>query len=118
MYFKKGGTPIAVFKVEKNAELYRQSNHHLRDKSRSLKVKGLLSLMLSLPEDWNSTTKGLARICAAVRDRERECRAEVRWPASNIPFWSGPRKPKPPKRKNPIQAENTGAALKRAFLKQ
>ena len=39
------------------------SNHHLRDKSLSLKAKGLLSLMLSLPEEWDYTTKGLARIC-------------------------------------------------------
>ena len=39
------------------------SNHHLRDKSLSLKAKGLLSLMLSLPDDWDYTTKGLAHIC-------------------------------------------------------
>ena len=39
------------------------SNHHLRDKALSLKSKGLLSMMLSLPEDWNYTTRGLAKIC-------------------------------------------------------
>lgn len=39
------------------------ANHHLRNKSLSLKAKGLLSLMLSLPEDWDYTTRGLARIC-------------------------------------------------------
>lgn len=39
------------------------SNHHLRNTSLSLKAKGLLSLMLSLPEDWDYTTKGLAKIC-------------------------------------------------------
>ena len=39
------------------------SNYHLRDRSLSLKAKGLLSLMLSLPEDWDYTMKGLARIC-------------------------------------------------------
>ena len=38
-------------------------NHHLRNKKLSLKAKGLLSLMLSLPEDWDYTTKGLAHIC-------------------------------------------------------
>ena len=39
------------------------ANFHLRDISLSLKAKGLLSLMLSLPENWDYTTKGLARIC-------------------------------------------------------
>lgn len=39
------------------------SNHHLRNAKLSLKAKGLLSLMLSLPEDWDYTTKGLACIC-------------------------------------------------------
>ena len=39
------------------------ANYHLRDISLSLKAKGLLSLMLSLPEDWDYTTKGLACIC-------------------------------------------------------
>ncbi len=39
------------------------SNHHLRNARLSLKAKGLLSLMLSLPEDWDYTTKGLACIC-------------------------------------------------------
>ena len=39
------------------------ANHHLRNKALSLKAKGLLSLMLSLPEDWDYTVKGLAYIC-------------------------------------------------------
>lgn len=39
------------------------ANHHLRNKALSLKAKGLLSLMLSLPDDWDYTLKGLARIC-------------------------------------------------------
>ena len=38
-------------------------NHHLHNTELSLKAKGLLSLMLSQPEDWNYTTKGLAHIC-------------------------------------------------------
>lgn len=54
---------MAVFRVEKTRNYTVMSNHHLRDKSLSLKGKGLLSLMLSLPEDWDYTTKGLARIC-------------------------------------------------------
>ena len=44
------------------------SNHHLRDKALSLKSKGLLSMMLSLPEDWNYTTRGLAKICKEGMD--------------------------------------------------
>ena len=44
------------------------SNHHLRDTGLSLKSKGLLSMMLSLPEDWNYTTRGLAKICKEGTD--------------------------------------------------
>ena len=54
---------MAVFRIEKTCDYTVMSNHHLRDKSLSLKAKGLLSLMLSLPEEWDYTTKGLARIC-------------------------------------------------------
>ena len=39
------------------------SNHHLRNHELSLKAKGLLSMMLSLPDEWNYTTRGLAAIC-------------------------------------------------------
>ena len=39
------------------------SNYHLKDKGLTLKSKGLLSMMLSLPDDWNYTTRGLASIC-------------------------------------------------------
>ena len=44
------------------------SNHHLRNAGLSLKSKGLLSMMLSLPEDWNYTTRGLAKICKEGTD--------------------------------------------------
>ena len=54
---------MAVFRVERNKGYTVMSNHHLRNKELSLKAKGLLSLMLSLPEEWDYTTKGLARIC-------------------------------------------------------
>ena len=60
---RKGETPMAVFRVEKTRNYTVMSNHPLRDKSLSLKAKGLLSLMLSLPEEWDYTTKGLAYIC-------------------------------------------------------
>lgn len=54
---------MAVFRVEKTKDFTIMCNHHLRNRSLSLKAKGLLSLMLSLPEDWDYTTKGLAHIC-------------------------------------------------------
>ncbi|MCI8938014.1 MAG: helix-turn-helix domain-containing protein [Lachnospiraceae bacterium] len=54
---------MAVFRVEKTKDFTIMSNFHLRDVELSLKAKGLLSLMLSLPEDWDYTTKGLACIC-------------------------------------------------------
>ncbi len=49
--------------IERTRDYTVMSNHHLRDKALSLKSKGLLSMMLSLPEDWNYTTRGLAKIC-------------------------------------------------------
>ena len=54
---------MAVFRVEKTKDFTIMCNHHLRNTELSLKAKGLLSLMLSLPEDWDYTTKGLAHIC-------------------------------------------------------
>ena len=54
---------MAVFRVEKTKDFTIMCNHHLRNRKLSLKAKGLLSLMLSLPEDWDYTTKGLAHIC-------------------------------------------------------
>ena len=54
---------MAVFRIERTRDYTVMSNHHLRDKALSLKSKGLLSMMLSLPENWNYTTRGLAAIC-------------------------------------------------------
>ena len=53
---------MAVFRVEKNRGYTVMSNHHLRNKDLSLKAKGLLSQMLSLPEDWDYTLAGLSHI--------------------------------------------------------
>ena len=69
---------MAVFRVEKTRDYTVMANHHLRNKALSLKAKGLLSLMLSLPDDWDYTLKGLAKICrdgvdsiaAAVKELE------------------------------------------------
>ena len=54
---------MAVFRIEKTRDYTVMSNHHLRNKSLSLKAKGLQSLMLSLPENWDFTLAGLAYIC-------------------------------------------------------
>ena len=53
---------MAVFRVERNKGYTVMSNYHLRDRNLSLKSKGLLSQMLSLPEDWDYTLKGLSSI--------------------------------------------------------
>ena len=53
---------MAVFRVERNTGYTVMSNHHLRNKELSLKAKGLLSQMLSLPEDWDYTLAGLSLI--------------------------------------------------------
>jgi len=67
---------MAVFRVEKNKGYTVMSNHHLRDRDLSLKAKGLLSQMLSLPEDWDFTLAGLSRInresIDAIRSAIRE----------------------------------------------
>lgn len=54
---------MAVFRIERTRDYAVMSNHHLRNGKLSLKAKGLLSMILSLPEDWNYTTRGLAAIC-------------------------------------------------------
>ena len=71
---------MAVFRIERTRDYTVMSNHHLRNHELSLKAKGLLSMMLSLPDDWNYTTRGLAKICkegvdaigGALRELERE----------------------------------------------
>jgi hypothetical protein len=59
---------MAVFRVERTKDYTVMSNHHLRDKSLSLKAKGLLSQMLSLPENWDYTLAGLAQINKESKD--------------------------------------------------
>jgi len=53
---------VTVFRVEKNANYTVMSNEHLRNRDLSLKAKGLLSQMLSLPEEWDYSLEGLSRI--------------------------------------------------------
>ena len=114
---------MAVFRIEKTRDYTVMSNHHLRNTDLSLKAKGLLSLMLSLPEEWDYTTKGLARICkdgvdsicAGVREledhgyvvRERVRNANGQLGAIEYTILEQPRPPEPkrgkPERENPVQ---------------
>ena len=115
---------MAVFRIEKTRDYTVMSNHHLRNTNLSLKAKGLLSLMLSLPENWDYTTKSLAHICkdgvdsicAGVRELEEQgyvIRERVRNPngqlgAIEYTILEQPRPPEPkqekPERENPVQA--------------
>ena len=54
---------MAVFRIERTKDDTVMSSHHLRNHELSLKAQGLLSMMLCLPDDWNYTTRGLAKIC-------------------------------------------------------
>lgn len=113
---------MAVFRVEKTRDYTVMANHHLRNTELSLKAKGLLSLMLSLPEEWDYTTKGLSRICkdgvdsicAGVRELEDHgyvVRERIRNPngqlgAIEYTILEQPQEPKreKPERENPVQA--------------
>ena len=68
---------MAVFRVERTHNYTVMSNYHLRDKNLSLKAKGLLSQMLSLPENWDYTLAGLARINAEGKDAIRAAVVEL-----------------------------------------
>ena len=68
---------MAVFRIDKTRDYTVMSNHHLRNTELSLKTKGLLSLMLSLPENWDYTTKGLAAICKDGIDSISSCIREL-----------------------------------------
>ena len=68
---------MAVFRVEKNSGYTVMSNHHLRNQELSLKAKGLLSQMLSLPDNWDYTLKGLSLINREKIDAIREAIREL-----------------------------------------
>lgn len=118
---------MAVFRIEKTRDYTVMSNHHLRDMSLSLKAKGLLSLMLSLPENWDYTMKGLSRICkdgidsisGGIREleehgyliRERVRGANGQLGSIEYTILEKPKEPTPaqekPIRENPVQANPT-----------
>ena len=58
---------MAVFRIEKTRDYTVMSTHHLHNTGLSLKSKGLLSMMLSLPEDWDYTTMGLTKSARRAR---------------------------------------------------
>lgn len=68
---------MAVCRVEKNKNYTVMANHHLGDARLSLKAVGLLSKMLSLPEDWDYTIGGLTRICREGKDAIRKAIVEL-----------------------------------------
>lgn len=59
---KRKGDIMSVFRVKKITIILYLANYHLRDKDLSFKAKGLLSYMLSLPEDWDYSLNGLASV--------------------------------------------------------
>ena len=121
----------ATFKIEKLKDYTIMANHHLRNKELSLKAKGLQSLMLSLPEDWDYTLKGLAAICGdgvdsissalkelekagyVIRKRVRNERGQLlgteyiifQIPQKNAE--NSPENEKKPKRENPEQVKKS-----------
>lgn len=68
---------MAVFRVKKNENFTTMCNIHLRDKSLSLKAKGMLSIFLSLPDEWHYSVKGLAGICQEGPDCIRSVLKEL-----------------------------------------
>lgn len=70
-----GGHFMAVFRVHKTKNYTLMSNHHLRDKDLSLKAKGLLSVMFSLPDSWNYSIPGL---CAILKENETAVKSTIK----------------------------------------
>ena len=68
---------MAVFRVERNRGYTVMSNHHLRNRGLTLKAKGLLSQMLSLPDNWDYTLAGLSHINREKIDAIREAVREL-----------------------------------------
>ena len=73
----RGWVVMAVFRVEKNHSYTVMANHHLRDERLSLKSKGLLSLILSLPDDWRISIEGMTQFSADGKDTIRSAIREL-----------------------------------------
>jgi hypothetical protein len=68
---------VAIIRVEKTKDYTTMSNYHFREKDMSLKAKGLLSLILSLPEEWDYTLAGLSMLCRDGKDSVRTALTEL-----------------------------------------
>ena len=68
---------MSVFRINKTANYTVMSNHHFKEKKMSLKAKGLLSLMLSLPDDWDYSISGLATLSKDGKDSIMSALAEL-----------------------------------------
>ena len=69
---------MSIFKIEKSKDYTIMSNYHLRDRNLSYKAKGLLSFMLSLPDDWDYSLAGLCSISKESRDGIRAILNELK----------------------------------------
>lgn len=122
---------MSVFRVEKNKNYTVLSNYHLRDKNLSLRSIGLLSLILSLPENWDYTTAGLAAICKDGQDsittglkelekfgyleRERERDAQGRVKGTIFRIYETPKDKRETVPEQPKTSENKGNSPNREF---
>ena len=66
---------MSIIRVHKSKNFTVMSNYHLRDKNLSLKAKGLLSVMLSLPEDWDYSISGL---CSILKENKTAIKSALR----------------------------------------
>ena len=116
---------MAVFRVEKTKNYTVMANHHLKDRRLSLRSKGLLSVMLSLPEEWDYTLKGLAVISREgvdaigeavkeleragyiIRSRQRDDHGRLRGMEYVIYEQPQPSDANPPGREKPVQVKPT-----------
>ena len=116
---------MAVFRVEKTKNYTVMANHHLKDRRLSLRSKGLLSVMLSLPEEWDYTLKGLAVISREgvdaigeavkeleragyiIRTRQRDDHGRLRGMEYVIYEQPQPSGANPPGREKPVQVKPT-----------
>ena len=119
---------MPIYRAEKTKDFTIMSNAHLRDGRLSLKAKGLLSYMLSLPDDWRFSTRGLIANCREGADAVRKALCELEaagylrrtrirsengsyvegaWSVYEIPGRDFPERPESedPRRENPIVAD-------------
>jgi hypothetical protein len=70
--------PSTICRVNKNQNYTVMSNYHLRSKNLSLKAKGLLCIVFSLPDDWDYSIAGLVAICKESVSAVKSALAELK----------------------------------------